>query len=178
MRITGGSLKGRLLERPNAAITRPISSMTCQALFNVLGPIDGLVVLDAYAGSGAIGLEALSRGAGLVEGVEANKTAAKVLQNNVANLGQTERYIVTIGKIEDWLTWQSIESPAEFDLIIAGPPFAKLDGAVLVGLSRKLKDGGTIVVWHSSRLAPPELESLKLVQSKTYGDSALSFYKR
>lgn len=177
MKITGGSLRGRPIERPKTAAVRPITGLVVEALFSILGPLDGLVLLDAYAGTGAIGLEALSRGALLAEGVEASRTVARLLQRNADSLGVSDRYVVNVAKVEDWLGWPANQKP-RFDIAIAGPPFAKIDLAVMDRLGGVVKPAGLLVIWYSSRLAVPELKSVKLVQTKVYGDSALSFFTK
>lgn len=171
MRVQGGEWRGRELARPKSAAVRPISAMTLQALFNILGPVSGKRFLDAYAGSGAIGFEALSRGADFAEAVEMLPAAIAAIRQNAEVLGAGERHHLSAMAVERWL-----EGPGRFDAIVAGPPFAKLDEAVLEKLTEHLESGGTMVVWHSSRLSPPKLKSVELAQSRTYGDSALSFY--
>jgi 16S rRNA (guanine966-N2)-methyltransferase len=172
MRIQGGRWRGRELIRPKTPDVRPISAMVCQALFNILGPLEGKRFLDAYAGSGAIGFEALSRGAGEVVAVEMLPAAISAIRENARALEVGNQHKLAPMSIERWLSSQN----EKFDVIVAGPPFAKLDESVLDELAGLLAANGELVAWHSSRLSAPELKSVELKSSRIYGDSALSFY--
>jgi 16S rRNA (guanine966-N2)-methyltransferase len=172
MRILGGSLKGREIVRPKTAQVRPIAGLTREALFAILGPLDGKQVLDAYAGSGAIGFEALSRGAGYVEAVEKLPEAAASIRRNASHLGAGSRHRLARMPLEAWLK----KNQTKFHVIVAGPPFDSLDVNILNSLAGHLSLNGVLVVWHSSRIASPELKSVQLVSSRKYGDSSLSFY--
>lgn len=124
--ITGGSLRGRRLRVPTGRTTRPTRSLVRQALFNMLGPrVVDAVVLDLYSGSGALGLEALSRGAERAVFVEQDRRALAALRANIADcdLDAERARVLEV----------SVDSPAPlllgpFDLVLADPPFARLDG--------------------------------------------------
>jgi 16S rRNA (guanine966-N2)-methyltransferase len=176
MKILAGKFKGRVLRQPKDRRVRPMADKVRAALFNILGDIDGLTVLDAYAGSGAVGFEALSRGAALVEAVELASPVARVIEQNAIDLEVGDSYRLWSLPIERFLV--NPELKATFDVIIADPPYAQLDSTLLDLLAKLLQPNGLLVVSHSSRKAPPALESLELIQSKVYGDSALSFYRR
>ena len=179
MRIIAGEYGGRTIEQPASRSVRPMSEKVRGALFDVLGDVSGLTVLDAYAGSGAAGFEAASRGAVLVEAIEANDRVARTIQANARSLGLDWGYILHQLTVESWLG-----SPAQqerrdrYGLIIADPPYAQLDDDVLERLAGFLMDDGVLVVSHGSKRPSPALDSVGLVQHKIYGDSALSFYKR
>ncbi len=157
---------------------RPTNDQVRAALFNILGDIQGQSVLDAYAGSGAVGFEALSRGAALCDAIEANRAAAKVIQANAAALGVAEEYQLTVAKVEDWLSWPSNRPAPHYNLIMADPPYAHLDATVLDQLGEFLAPGGLLVVSHAAKIESPALHNLRLVDQRRYGDSALSFYRR
>lgn len=174
MRILGGEFRGREITRPKLSSVRPMTQAERAALFNILGPVDGLSFLDAYAGSGAIGLEALSRGASGVVGIEANAAVCAVIRRNYTDLGLQEHYRLYAQTVEDWLKRRLA---VKFDVMVAAPPFAKLDAAVLGQFSQHLSETGIIVVSHDSRREQPELSGVKMVTSRRYGDGTLSFYK-
>jgi 16S rRNA (guanine966-N2)-methyltransferase len=157
---------------------RPLGDKVRAALFNVIGPVTDWIILEAYAGSGAVGLEALSRGAQLVEAIEANRAVARVIERNVLALGVADRYQLWMMPVEAWLKRTNQESGIRnYDLIIADPPYAQLESGVLSGLAQYLKPGGIMVVSHSSKTAAPKITEIELIQSKVYGDSTLSFYQ-
>jgi 16S rRNA (guanine966-N2)-methyltransferase len=185
MKILAGQFKGRPIDQPKTRAVRPLSEKVRAALFDVVGAPAGLTVLDAYAGSGAAGLEAASRGAALVEAIEANARVAKTIQQNARLLGLDWGYILHQMTVETWLASpaQQPTAPgrppqARYGLIIADPPYAQLDADVLERLAAFLTPGGVLAVSHSSRIDPPLLQSAQLAVAKTYGDTALSFYRR
>lgn len=179
VRISSGSLGGRYIQTPPERITRPLTDKVRQALFNVVGSLEGAVVLDAYAGSGAAGFEAASRGAVMVEAIETNQKAARVIEGNARELGLDFGYILHVMTVETWLAMPVNQPPTvRYDLVVADPPYAKLEADILARLAGFLKPEGVMVVSHASKLVAPVLESAKLVQNKVYGDSALSFYQR
>lgn len=175
MRILAGQLRGRELARPKFDSVRPMTQKEREALFNILGPVDGLTLLDAYAGSGAIGLEAISRGARLVTGIEADRAVCAVIRRNIADLGLGAQYRLAAQTVEAWL---KAHNDADFDLIVAAPPFAALDAAVLGQLGRRLIETGIMVVSYSGRLETPALDRLELISDRHYGDGNLAFYRR
>ena len=143
------------------------------ALFNVLGDINGLRVLDAYAGSGALGFEALSRGTSFVQAVDQDRAAIKIIEANVADLGLSGDQIkVSQANIT---SWAGNYDQAPFDLVICDPPYDQIKPEVLTTVAGLLKPGGLLVVSHPDDA--PELPELKLIDSKNYGDANLSFYR-
>ncbi len=144
------------------------------ALFDSLGDITDWQVADAYAGSGAAGLEALSRGAEHVTLVEKDKRVSEVIRANIGSLAATGARLIN----QNVSTWVDSPEAASYDLVIADPPYARLDPGALSRLGALVRPRGWMVVSHSGRMEPPVLESMQLIRSKRYGDSALSYYQR
>ncbi|RBM19902.1 16S rRNA (guanine(966)-N(2))-methyltransferase RsmD [Prauserella sp. PE36] len=175
-RIVAGRAGGRKLRVPPRG-TRPTSERVREALFNALdvaGELDGARVLDLYAGSGALGLEALSRGAEQVLFVEADRRAVEVLRGNVALLGLGGS--VRHGKVEAVVAEPCAEP---FDVVVADPPY-DLDGerlaAVLGDVVARgwVAEGGLVIVERALRDGEPRWpEGLESLRTKRYGDTAL-----
>jgi len=184
MRITGGTLRSRAIRAPRGQATRPTSDRVREALFGILesaGVVGGARVLDLYAGTGALALEALSRGAGRAILVESSREALAAARGNVASLGLGDRARILAVDARDAV--RRLEGEAAFDLVLADPPWALVDTGealrVLADLARSslLAGDGLIVLEHSSRTPPPEVEGLSQEQVRRYGDAALTFYK-
>lgn len=174
MRIIAGSLKGRRLAGPPpSARVRPTSDSLRETLFNILGPqVVGGRVLDAFAGTGAVGLEALSRGAAHVTFLEHDRRVITVLEENIRHCGATNACAIVN---RDFLR----ADPGAFDLVFLDPPYdvADLDSIVAAGTVH-VAAGGRLIVEHSRRRpAPAVAGSLRRVRVVTAGDSALSFYE-
>lgn len=178
MKILAGENKGRPFQQPKTSSVRPLSEKVRAALFDVVGPVTGLTVLDAYAGSGAAGFEAASRGAVLVDAIESDNRVARVIQQNAGILGLDWGYILHQMTVETWLASPAQNPPApRYDLIIADPPYATLEADIIERLALFLTPGGVLVVSRSSKRPAPSLPMVPTVVEKTYGDTALSFYK-
>lgn len=143
-RIIGGSARGRRLNTPRGAATRPTSDRVREALFSAVeswcGSLAGLRVLDLYAGSGAVGLEAWSRGAGVVTLVEHDRRTAALIQANATSIGFSRVHVVT-SPVATALTRQP---PAPYDLVFLDPPYPHPDAAVVAALEA-LRDHGWLV---------------------------------
>lgn len=177
MKILAGRFGGHPILQPPSRATRPLSEKVRAALFDVVGAPTGLVVLDAYAGSGAAGLEALSRGALLVEAIESNPRAARTIQANARALEVDTQHILHQLSVESWLAAPAQQPPAaRYGLIIADPPYAQLKTDVLEHLAGYLTTVGVLAVSHASRLPAPALAGVELRKSKRYGDTAIAFY--
>jgi 16S rRNA (guanine966-N2)-methyltransferase len=182
MRILAGSLRGRAFDQPKTTAVRPLAGKVLAAIFDVVGSPEGFAVLDTYAGSGAAGFEALSRGAVMAEGIEANASVARVIERNAATLGVHWGYVLHGMTVEKWLALpanqpDAPQRQARYQLIVADPPYAQLDADTLDRLGHFLLPGGVLVVSHSSKKPSPQLQSAAFVKAKIYGDTALSFYK-
>lgn len=178
MRIVAGIWKGRALKSPSWEGLRPTSDRLRETLFNILAPsIAGARVLDGYAGTGAIGIEALSRGAGRVTFVERDPRAIKLIEANLAALGGADdRAIIRA----DFMSAAGRLVGESFDLIIVDPPYAHDSAAQALAAAVPLAGPSTrVIVEHAARLRPPAaVEGLQLRRTVKAGDSALSFYDR
>lgn len=178
MRIVAGSLKGRRLEGPDWEGVRPTSDSLRETLFNVLGPtVSGARVMDVFAGTGAVGLEALSRGAASVAFVEHDARAIGLLKRNIAHCG-AEKACVIIR--DDFMKTraQRMDSPTRYDLVFLDPPYElpAIEHALATAALRTMP-GGRIVIEHSRRRSLPEaVPGAARYRVLEAGDSALSFY--
>lgn len=175
MRIRSGRLKGRELRYPRSGL-RPTKDITRQAIFNALGrSVAGARVADLFAGGGALGLEALSRGAAEAVFVESSAPVARFLRANVAGL---EAATVVRGDVFRALRRLG---PARFDIVLADPPYRLgLVGQTLLALAREqtLVPGGLAVVEHH-RLEPPEPgDEWETARQGRYGESMVTFLRR
>jgi 16S rRNA (guanine966-N2)-methyltransferase len=145
------------------------------ALFSMLGDISGLSVLDTFAGSGALGLEALSRGAAHVIAIEADKTATKVIQANKRALGLDESFKVIRASVAGW----SKNNPtALFNIVLADPPYEDLQTLALQRLPTHLKPNGLLVLSWPGHKTPPEFDGCTRLMERNYGDGQLVFYRK
>ena len=190
MRIIAGTLKGRRLASPTWEGLRPTSDRLRETLFNILaGRVEGARVLDVYAGTGAIGIEALSRGAAHVTFVEADGRAQSLILDNIARCGVTDGYAML--RNDALRALEALrEEGRRFDFVLLDPPYngnrksrgARPVGAtvdVLLAVDAVLTDGGTVVWEHAERTAmPPAVGGLARVRVVESGDSALTFYHR
>lgn len=175
MRIIAGTLGGRNFEAPNGHRTHPMSEKVRGALFNKLGSIDGLTVLDAFSGSGAISFEAISRGAKRCTAIEADRHACSNILKNVEKLQiETAKIKVTRANASGW---SSNNPDQQFDIVVCDPPFDSLQLSLIDKLTRHVKNNGLYVLNWPGRLKIPELSGLQIVQNKSYGDTQLVFYR-
>jgi 16S rRNA (guanine966-N2)-methyltransferase len=188
MRITGGTFRSRALRAPHGQATRPTSDRVREALFGILtsaAAIDSARVLDLYAGSGALGLEALSRGAAGATFVEAARPALDAIRRNVEALGVGDRVrVVGVEVRPSAPALARIARGGPFDLVLADPPWALAETGeplrVLAELARlgAFKETTTIVLEHAARSAlDADAKILLPVETRRYGDTALTFYK-
>jgi 16S rRNA (guanine966-N2)-methyltransferase len=179
MRVIAGTLGGRRLKAPPGRGTRPTSDRVREALFSMLGELGGARVLDLFAGSGALGIEALSRGAGAAVFVERDRVAARVLAENLTALGiGDERAELRAG--EALAALRTAGELGEFyDLVLIDPPYqdaaelAPKLSALLVGLLAP----GARVATESDRRAPLRLE-LPVLTERRYGDTSITIHSR
>lgn len=179
MKILAGQLGGRGIEQPATRSTRPLSQKVRGALFDIVGDPRGLAVLDAYAGSGAAGFEALSRGALLVDAIESNVRVGRTIQANARALGVEASHILHQVTLETWLASPRQQPPLpRYGLIIADPPYRQLKPDVLERLVPLMTPGAVLALSHAANLPAPTLAGAAIVRQKVYGDTALTFYAR
>jgi 16S rRNA (guanine966-N2)-methyltransferase len=183
LRIIGGRLRGRRFNAPTGRHTRPTADKVREAIFNTLATLlelEGARVLDLFAGSGALGLEALSRGAAHCTFVESHARTAAGIRANLGLLGlpPATAQVVT-GRVEAWL--RSAGPPGSVALVLADPPYAYAEhDALLAALAAApaLAEGALIVLEaaRGQALAPPA--RLEVLQTKGYGDTQVSFLEK
>ena len=171
MRVAGGELRGRRLQAPRGQ--RPTTERVREAVFSILGDLGGAHVLDLFAGSGALAIEALSRGASSAVLVDTDTRTAAA---NIEALGLGGRAEAVRADVPRWL---DRTAPHAFDLILCDPPYG-LDDRIRAGLSSLvpsvLAPGGRVVM-ESSPTRPVELE-LPLLRERAYGDTLIRVHKR
>jgi 16S rRNA (guanine966-N2)-methyltransferase len=167
VRIVAGEFGGRRLAMPRDGRVRPTADRVREAWMSILaGALDGARVLDLYAGSGALGLEALSRGAGSADFVELNPPSLRALEANVVALGVARRVRVHRG---DALRFVERLGPAAFEVVLADPPYDRDDAARLVALFRRTPFARILSVEHRADLRVDGDDT------RRYGDTALTF---
>lgn len=178
MRIVAGTHRGRRISAPPGRDTRPTPDRVREAVFAMLGPLDGVEVLDLFAGSGALGLEALSRGAATATFVDRSPRAAAAIRANAASLALKGRVRVVR---RDWRAALAAERAAgrRFGLCLCDPPYSLLPrvaGGLGLALAPLMTPGGTVVIEHPSAGPDPEPKGLSIASriERTYGDTAVS----
>lgn len=172
MRITAGKYRNRRLFVPQTGL-RPTTDMVRQALFNILGPLAGLRFADLCAGSGSVGLDALSRGAESVVFVEQDRASLAVIRKNLAVLGEeAEVYLrPVLSFVADW------QGPA-FDVVYLDPPYEAADlyaGLSEAGIARLVSQ--RLIIELRTKIAPPRCEGLVQTELRRYGDTTLALYR-
>jgi 16S rRNA (guanine966-N2)-methyltransferase len=178
VRIIAGERRGARLAVPRGAATRPTSDRTRESIFSLLGDVSGLDVLDPFAGSGALGLEALSRGASHVVFCETSQAALRALRDNVERLGYGERATVLRG---DGRRRMAADAAAErrYHLLLLDPPYRMLpalQAPFSLHLPRLLHEGGLAVVESAGAQEPLDLP-LELDTTRVYGETRVSVYR-
>jgi 16S rRNA (guanine966-N2)-methyltransferase len=175
MRIIAGTLGGRNFSSPRSHRTHPMSDKVRGALFNTLGDIEGLTVLDTFAGSGALSFEAVSRGAGSALAIENDKPAQQAIEESITILGLSRRVRLVKAGCGNW----SDNNPEQqFDIVIADPPYDKLQPSLLNKLTKHLKPGGLYVLSWPGGTTAPDVAGCTLAVQKSYGDAQLLFFRQ
>ena len=175
LRIIAGSLKGRRLQTPDWDGLRPTSDRLRETLFNVLArDIEGARVIDAYAGTGAVGIEALSRGASHVTFIEQDARAVRLIETNLRRCGVKERYAI----IRAGFAGAARQLASQFQIVFLDPPYGAADLAeALTAAAPLIAAGSLLVLEHATRdPAPDSHVTLRRTRELTQGDSALAFY--
>ena len=173
MRVVAGEFRGRRLAAPRGIRTRPTADRVREALFSILGEVSGARVLDLYAGSGALGIEALSRGAESAVFVERDARAAAVIERNLASLGLDQRVVT-----QDVMRFLA-RARGRFDLVFCDPPYdsaSSLAGPLAERLPALTSEGARIVT-ESDKRTPLELP-FPLLRERTYGDTRIAIHAR
>jgi 16S rRNA (guanine966-N2)-methyltransferase len=174
MRIVAGRLGGRRLSTPSGRDTRPTSDRVREAVFSILGPLDGARVLDLFAGSGALGLEALSRGAAQVTFVERAPAALQAIRANVAALGVGAS--VHARDVRSFVRDASAAGDT-YDLVFLDPPYRDAAGlGPALDLTALLARGGRAVS-ESDRREPLVLAGLEVADERRYGDTLIRIHR-
>lgn len=175
MRIITGSLKGHYFESPNGHRTHPMSDKMRGALFNALGDLQGLTILDAFAGSGALSLEAISRGAESALAIELDKDAYRTISQNIAALDVSGRMKVLNRNIRGW---SRTNRHRQFDVVLADPPYDDIRPDLLQDLVEQVKPDGLFVVSWPGKEPPRQFKGVSQLTAKNHGDAQLVFYRR
>lgn len=176
IRLISGRFGGRKIEAPDNTRTHPMSERARNALFNSLGKVvEGAEVLDVFAGTGAVGLEALSRGARHVVFIEKDRLAQKILAKNITLLGVEDQVELIRTTAANWI---EAASQQEFDLIFADPPYHDPQLSTVSRFFGLLKPGGLMVLSHPGRGEVPTKNGVVVVANRSYGNAHLTFYRR
>ena len=178
MRIVAGTYGGRILIAPRGASTRPTSDRVREALFSIIGSVEGLHVLDVFAGSGALGLEALSRGASSATFVDSSRAAITAIRANVAMIDDPGRVRVVAA---DWEAALRAERAAGrmYGLCLLDPPYSvlpRIAGRLGPALAAVMAVGATLVVEHAATAGPVEIADLLVAArtDRTYGGTGIA----
>ena len=176
VRIISGQFGGRKIESTDNDRTHPMGERIRNALFNSLGSeVEGAEVLDAFAGTGSIGIEALSRGASQAMFIEKDRIAQDILAKNVTMLGLEERATIIRTTVNSWL---ASSEPPLFDIIFVDPPYDDTQFSTAEKLLGLLKPNGLMVLSHPGRSETPTRPGVVVVDNRSYGSARLTFYRR
>mgnify|MGYP001084236151 CR=1 FL=1 len=178
MRVIGGIARGRPIKCPPRRLLRPTPDMLRETLFAILGErVLGCRFLDLYAGTGAVGIEAASRGAAQVTLVEKAPPVIRLLQQNLLSTGTSEKVRVIRGDANR--ACRRLAAAGErFDIVFLDPPYLLLNEQAVGGAARVLDEAGLLVVQHPARQAVPVPEGLHLWRTRGHGDNAISLLTR
>jgi 16S rRNA (guanine966-N2)-methyltransferase len=173
VRVIAGAYKGRTLRAPPGRGTRPTSDRVREALFSILGDVSDARVLDLFAGSGALGIEALSRGAAHATFVDSSRRAADAIRANLGAIGDPGAQV----RVEDALSYLA-RADGTYDLVFADPPYSSVTrlGGRLSSLLPGVLHETSLTVTESDKRAPLELD-LPLVDERTYGDTRIAIHR-
>ena len=174
VRIIAGTYGGRTIQAPDGNRTHPMSERVRNALFNSLhDQIKDAVVLDAFAGTGALGIEALSRGAKKVVFIERDRVAQKVLAENINLLGIGDQAKLVKAPVASWLSTYDGE---KFDVIFADPPYHDTQFSTVAKLAKYLRPEGLMILSYPGRETVPDLDGVVVVDNRIYGEAALALF--
>lgn len=181
LRVISGSARGHRLKTPDSKATRPTADRVKESLFNIIAPhIESSNILDLYAGTGSLGIEALSRGAAAAVFVDSSDVNLKIIKYNLVHTRLEEKGRIIRGKLPDAVNLCGICS-SKYDIVFMDPPYGK--NFVIKTLNVILKSdiinkNGTIIIEREKDdKVPQKLGNIELVREKAYGGTVLSFYK-
>ena len=198
MRIIAGLAKGRRISGPKSPLIRPVSDKVKGAIFNILSSLDGAFVLDLFAGSGSVGLEAISRGANHAVFVDASPQALALLQKNIRQCGFEKQATIVRGRVPQiigrlaqmpplpcppchaGMAWSPSRGEGLFNFIFVDPPYDKnlVHPTLSALLANKLIDAETLVIIEHSPREMPHCEGLTVADQRKYGQTLITFMKR
>lgn len=175
IRLIAGTFGGRVIEGSGTNRTHPMGERIRGSLFNIIGTeIADAKVLDAFAGSGSLGLEALSRGAQHATFIERDRVAQNVITNNIKTLGVVNVTKLVKAPVASWLE----TTKEQFDIIFADPPYHDLQLSTVLRLTKVLKPNGLMVLSYTGRGEVPTGLGVVVVDNRSYGDAVLAFYRK
>ncbi len=175
LRIISGEFGGRQLDTPDNSRTHPMSERVRNAMFNSIGDeIKDAVVLDAFAGTGSVGLEALSRGARSVTFVERDRIAQKIIGNNIKKLGVDEKTTLIKSPLNSWIESGITD---KFDIIFADPPYNNLQLSTVSKLFGLLKSKGLMVLSYTGIGEVTIQDKIVVVDNRVYGKVNLTYFR-
>jgi 16S rRNA (guanine966-N2)-methyltransferase len=175
LRIISGTFGGRTISSPDGKKTHPMSERVRNALFNSLGGVvEDAVVLDAFAGTGSLGLEALSRGAQHATFIERDRVAQKVLDENIKLLRIEKNTKLIRASVSSWI--DTYDGP-KFDLIFVDPPYHDMQLSTVSRLMGLLKPGALMVLSKPGRSESPTRPGVVVVDNRSYGDATLTYFR-
>ena len=175
IRLIAGHYGGRIIEGSGTDRTHPMGERIRNALFNkISAELEGAKVLDAFAGSGSLGLEALSRGATHATFVEKDRVAQKVIDNNIALLKLSGQTTLAKANLSSWIS----KTNESYDIIFADPPFDDPQLSTVSDLFALLKPNGLMVLSYPGKGERPTETGVVVVDNRSYGNAALAFYRK
>lgn len=175
VRLISGKFGGRTIEGSGTNRTHPMGERIRSSMFNIISSeLEGAVVLDAFAGSGSLGLEALSRGAKHATFIERDRVAQNVITNNIKTLGVAVDAKLVKAPVASWLN----TTDQQFDIIFADPPYHDLQLSTVGKLQKLLKPNGLMVLSYTGKGEVPTELGVVVVDNRSYGDAVLAFYRR
>ena len=172
MRIVGGEHRGARIFAPKGKDTRPTSDRVREAAFNLIGPVDGATVLDLFAGSGAMGLEAVSRGAVSATFVENDREAVRSIERNL------EKLRITGARVQQRDVRQALATDSRtYDLVLCDPPYGYAEHARLAPYLVKALAPDGLLVYETGVREKPQIQGLRVRTSRTYGSARLTLFQ-
>ena len=175
LRIIAGQYAKRKINAPRGHRTHPMSEKIRGALFNILGDIEGLTLLDAYAGSGAIAIEAISRGAKFAYAIDNDVTAYTTLGENKDFLEIGDELKITKANT---ISWSKNNPNLHFDIVVCDPPYDRVNTSHISQLATHVTSKGIFVLSLPPDIKPKHNKDFKFIAQKQYGDATLVFYRK